>query len=200
MIKAIFFDYGGVLADDRKGEHLYERLAANIGVDLKTAQEILQPLWHEFSRGRMTEAEVWAHVEHESGMHIPVTMRNIWNSWSTMPRFQKMLDFAAELKKEGYIVGILSTTVASTEAEVRAHGGYELFDPVILSCEVGYAKPDPEIYRIAMDRIPGIRPDETIFLDDRPMCLPPAQALGMHTVLVKDSDQAIAATRELLRT
>ena len=85
-----------------------------------------------------------------------------------------------------------------TESDIRAHGGYATFDPVILSCEVGYAKPDPEIYRIAMDRLPGIQPDEVIFLDDRVMCLPPAQALGMRTVLVENPMQAIAATKSLL--
>jgi epoxide hydrolase-like predicted phosphatase len=198
MIKALLFDYGGVIADDSSGERLSENLAANLGLDNQAAWHMIGSLWHQFTRGKITEPEIWARLEKQYQRPIPISKRDIWNTWEKMPYFIEMVDFAKEMKQAGYVVGMISTTVAITAADIRAHGGYDLFDPVVLSCDVGYAKPDPEIYTIAMEHLPGIRPEEVVFLDDREMCLPPAQVLGMHTVLVKNSSEAIAETRKLL--
>lgn len=199
MIKALLFDYGGVIADDSEGKNLYKKLAVNLAISPKVAWEMLHPLWREFSRGRITEAEVWSKLEQQYGKSIPVTKRAIWNSWDKMPCFQDMLGFVAELQNDGYITGIISTTITDTAEDIRAHGGYDLFSPIILSCDVGFAKPDPEIYDIAMERLSGILPEQVIFLDDREMCLAPARALGIQTVLVENPAQAIHDTKELLQ-
>jgi putative hydrolase of the HAD superfamily len=198
MIKALLFDYGGVIANDSAGEKLSENLAANLSIDNQAALNMIGPLWHQFTRGKITEAEIWESLEKQYGQPIPLSKRDIWNSWGKMPYFTEMVDFVRELKRSGYTVGMVSTTVAPTAADIRAHGGYDLFDPVILSCDIGYAKPDRETYMIAMEHLPDVRPDEVIFLDDREMCLPPAAALGIHTVLVKEPNQAIIETRKLL--
>jgi epoxide hydrolase-like predicted phosphatase len=198
MIKALLFDYGGVVADDSEGEKLSEHLATNLGLDNQTTWKMLEPLWRKFTRGKVTEPEIWATLEQQYGQPISVEKRDIWNKWNKMPYFEDILSFVKKLKEDGYVVGMISTTVAITAADIRAHGGYDLFDPVVLSCDVGYAKPDPEIYKLAMQRLPGIRPEEVIFLDDRAVCLPPAQAIGIHTVLVANPAQAIADTNRLL--
>jgi|SRR5581483_9731671 len=198
VIKALFFDYGGVIADDSAGKNLYEQLAANLAISTDAAWKMLSPLWPQLSRGTISESEVWEKLEQRYGRSIALDKRAIWNSWARMPIHEEMLNFANELKQNGYVIGIISTTIESTAEDIRAHGGYAPFDPVILSYEVGYAKPDPEIYRIALERLPGTASNEVIFLDDREMCIPPAQQLGMHTVLVENPLQAIAATRHLL--
>jgi putative hydrolase of the HAD superfamily len=94
---------------------------------------------------------------------------------------------------------LLSNVIPGTEAELRAHGAYDPFDFAILSRHVGYAKPDPEIYRLALDALPGINPEEIVFLDDQEHCLQPAQALGMQTILVQNPAQAIADIHRLLQ-
>jgi epoxide hydrolase-like predicted phosphatase len=198
MIKALLFDYGGVIADDSSGEKLSENLAANLGIDNQTAWSMIGPLWYKFTRGKITEEEIWTHLEEQYGKPIPAPKRDIWNTWEKMPYFTEMVNFVTELKRDGYVIGMISTTVAPTAADIRAHGGYDLFDPLILSCEAGYAKPDPEIYAIALRQLPGVRPEEVIFLDNREMCLPPARALGMHTVRVDTPIEAIAETKKLL--
>jgi epoxide hydrolase-like predicted phosphatase len=199
MVKALFFDYGGVLADDSVGEKLSEHLASNLAIDSQAAWAMLGPLWHAYVRGKISEPDIWVSLGRQYGKPIPPSKRDIWATWQTMPYFPEMVDFVRELKGEGYPIGLLSTTVVTTAKDIRVHGGYDLFDPVILSFEVGYAKPDPEIYTIAMQHLPGIRPEEVIFLDDREKCLVPARALGMRTVLVESPAQAIAATRLLLQ-
>jgi putative hydrolase of the HAD superfamily len=198
MIRALFFDYGGVIADDSAGERLSDKLAANLSIGRDRAWAMLSPLWHQLTRGKITESGVWTSIEAQYGKPITEPQRRIWNIWDTMPRFQDMLAFVAQLKQEGYQTGIISTIIPATADEISAHGGYDLFNPIILSFEVGYAKPDPEIYQIALKRLDGLLPEEVIYLDDREVCLGPARALGMRTVLVETPQQAIADVRRLL--
>ena len=66
-----------------------------------------------------------------------------------------------------------------------------MFDFVLESSKVGVRKPEPEIYRMACERL-GIAPHEAVFLDDLGINLKPAKALGMKTIKVGDPAVAIA--------
>src|SRR5512138_1739769 len=66
-----------------------------------------------------------------------------------------------------------------------------LFDVVVESAVEGLRKPDPRIYRIALERL-GVAPHETVFLDDIGRNLKPARELGMTTIKVDGETQALA--------
>ena len=73
----------------------------------------------------------------------------------------------------------------------------ELFDVIVESSQVGYRKPDPHFYAIALEML-DIEPDEAVFLDDLGINLKPARALGMHTIKVTDPGEALDALAELV--
>ena len=81
---------------------------------------------------------------------------------------------------------------ASAVSEVMA-----LFDVIIESSKAGIRKPNPEIYKIACTEM-GIEPGYAIFLDDLGINLKPAKALGMTTIKVLNSDQAITELEQYL--
>ena len=66
----------------------------------------------------------------------------------------------------------------------------ELFDVIVESSQVGYRKPDPHFYAIALEML-EIAPDEAVFLDDLGINLKPARALGMQTIKVTDPTEAL---------
>jgi putative hydrolase of the HAD superfamily len=66
-----------------------------------------------------------------------------------------------------------------------------LFDGIVESSKVGVRKPDPRFYEMACDLL-EIEPHEAVFLDDLGINLKPARAMGMTTIKVIDPDQAIA--------
>jgi putative hydrolase of the HAD superfamily len=70
-----------------------------------------------------------------------------------------------------------------------------LFEFVLESSKVGVRKPEPAIYLMACERL-GVRPEETVFLDDLGINLKPARALGMATIKVDDPDRALAELEE----
>ncbi|MBM3623272.1 MAG: HAD-IA family hydrolase [Alphaproteobacteria bacterium] len=67
----------------------------------------------------------------------------------------------------------------------------------VISGDVGYRKPSPEIYRIAIGRL-GVPAGDIVFVDDRPHNLQAAQAAGMRTLLFDPG--ATAGTDRTVRT
>jgi putative hydrolase of the HAD superfamily len=76
----------------------------------------------------------------------------------------------------------------------------ELFDVVVDSCHAGVRKPDPRIYRLALDALDA-EPDKAVFLDDHPANVAAAEALGMQGIVVgQDRLAAFDRLDELLGT
>ena len=85
-------------------------------------------------------------------------------------------------------------------ADVRAGGRDEalsLFHQVIESSKVGVRKPDPKFYELACE-LCDVQPQEVVFLDDLGVNLKPAAAMGMTTIKVVDPDDAIAALADVV--
>ena len=66
----------------------------------------------------------------------------------------------------------------------------ELFDGVIESSVEGIRKPNPEIYKLACQRI-SVEPEKCLFIDDLGINLKPAKELGMKTIKVLSEAQAL---------
>jgi len=197
MIKAFLFDYGGVMTAGGGGNELSERLAGNIGVTDDEAWDLLMPVWGEFARGKITEADFWRSIEANFGHPITVEQRNIWNKWHDMKPLPEMVGLVNDLSIRGLEVGLLSTVIPNTACEIKERGGYDIFDFCILSFENGFAKPEPEAYHQALEHLDGVIPPEVVFIDDQEMCLVPARKLGMKTILFKNPTQAIAEIGDL---
>ena len=96
----------------------------------------------------------------------------------------------------GYLTACLTNNVVSTveepnerQREVAAIMGR--FHRVIESSKVGCRKPEPRFYEIACESL-SVSPDECVFLDDLGINLKPAAAMGMRTIKVVDSFDALA--------
>ena len=70
----------------------------------------------------------------------------------------------------------------------RANPVIDELTDVIVSGEVGLAKPDPEIFRYALERF-DLDPDQTVMVDDTQENLTSATRVGLTTVLFTDAEQ-----------
>jgi len=71
------------------------------------------------------------------------------------------------------------------------------FDHVVESSKVGVRKPEPQFYEIACELV-GAAPANCVFLDDLGINLKPAKAMGMTTIKVAGSNEAIQQLEEVL--
>lgn len=60
----------------------------------------------------------------------------------------------------------------------------EHFEEVVISDEAGVAKPDPEIFHIALNKT-GLEPSEVAYVGDSPEDVQGSQAAGVHPVLIR---------------
>jgi putative hydrolase of the HAD superfamily len=80
---------------------------------------------------------------------------------------------------------------------IYERGPVDLFDATVISGDVGMHKPQPEIYRLACERL-GVEPREAVFVDDLRENVTGAEAVGMTGVLHRDSAATIAELERLL--
>ena len=117
----------------------------------------------------------------------------------------EMVNALEKLKKENFTLACLTNNFNSGDKNQSALDDINEertkimnnFDYIIESKELGIRKPDVEFYLKALE-ISGADPKKTIFLDDLGINLKPAKELGMTTIKVLDSDQALKELSNLV--
>jgi putative hydrolase of the HAD superfamily len=208
-IDAVLFDFGGVFTESPFDAA--RTFAESIGVDPQTMLDtVFGPYdrdsdhpWHRLERG---EVDLMAAREHILDLGRARGFdSDVFRVLSALGRSgggarQAFLDRARWLRERG----IKSAIVTNNAKEFRdAWRGMipvtELFDHVIDSSEVGYRKPDPRIYRKALEILGNVPPSRSVFLDDYEGNVAAARALGIHGIVVgPDPTAALAEFDRLL--
>lgn len=107
--------------------------------------------------------------------------------------FDYTVPMIQDLKDKGYKVYYLSNWSAWTYDLLQEAGKFdflELMDGGVFSYDVGYMKPDEEIYKILLNKY-KINPEEAVFFDDREENIEAANKLGIHGVHFPRHDSSI---------
>ena len=110
-------------------------------------------------------------------------------------RLQPALFEAATALRPRYQVALVTNAWTGQRehiAELTGRPVESLFDAYVNSAEVGARKPAPAIFHVALERL-GVQPTEAIFLDDLPVNVAAAAALGIRAILVETPDAALRA-------
>ena len=197
-IQAVIFDVGGVLVRT-EGRHARRRWEERLGLpEFGLGKAVFgSEMSARASIGQASVADVWRHVAtqfrlDEKQMHE--LERDFWSDdWLDTELAQFVRDLRSCCK-----TGILSN--AWPEARQVLTVKFKLADAVdvmILSAEVGCAKPDARIYQIAVERL-DVRFDEAVFVDDMAQNVAAAQALGMGGIQFKSTAQTIVEIKQYL--
>ena len=104
----------------------------------------------------------------------------------TQPADSRMIEIVRRFRNGGGHVGILSNASIEIATLSRQNGTFDPFDFAVVSSEVGLRKPDPEIYRVALEHFnPRLNPQEILYVDDTPRHVTAASALGFNALLTK---------------
>lgn len=195
----MLFDYGGVMNSLPANGNISFRLAEVTGLEKEEAFSLIKDVWTPYSKGVISEREVWSHIENKSKKSIPQSKRGIWNKWQDAMPSAEMLQLIAELKADGYAVGLVSNSFPPTAEDIRKNNGYSMFDFTVISCDVGFVKPEKEIYEIALDKLGKIKPEEVIFIDDQERCIEGARNVGLRVVLAENPAQIKTSIEQIIR-
>lgn len=192
----IYFDWGGVVAND-PGDEFLGLLLKQIGASDTQVQEIFKTYMARFMRGQISEAEYWSELRDHYGFEIHDSISDEFKKWRGLIANQDILSLADEAKAKGLRTAIFSNVIEPTYNVLQQAGYYDRFDEIIASCKVGFAKPQDEIYQLALQRLKATA-SQSIFIDDKQSNLDPAAAMGFTTILAKNPEQIANDVRQLL--
>jgi len=187
MIKAIFFDIGGVVKK-HPAEIRQAAVARRLGIDEEEFVNFWKKHRYTLASGLMKEEEFCRFAEEKFNVSGALKFQMEEDEKSSKTGINTELLELIEKLKNKYILGLISN-VSNIEKEYNEKFGlYKLFDPCILSCDVGFVKPDEEIYRLALEKV-GLKPEKCVVIDDRQNCLVVAEILGFKTIKFENNNK-----------
>lgn len=199
-IRAVIFDLGGVLVrteDQTPRRELAERLGI-------TRQEMYYLVFDSPSARQASLGEISAE-EHMESLRLALDVPP--QEFSTVPGAfwsgdrldMSLVDYIRSLRP-AYKTALLSNAWNDLRGVLTDRWKIaDAFDELIISAEVGIVKPDPRIYRLALQRL-QVSPQEAVFVDDFIENIEGGKAVGLHTIHFRTPQQAIADLSDLLNT
>ena len=193
-IEVLVFDLFGVIIsfdDDLVTARLAQRCA-----DPTDAFAQLHKLTarHDVITGASTLREVHREVVDTHGLTMPYPeFEAAWREpyHEAIPGMARLL----EALSAHYRLVLLSNVDRDYWQVVRAmHPELDCFESLLVSCDLGVAKPDPEIYRYVC-QLTDTGPSQCFFVDDTAPNVDTARALGMHGHVFRNVEGLIAALR-----
>jgi epoxide hydrolase-like predicted phosphatase len=197
MIKAVFFDLGGVIV---RTEYQAPRqhLAENLGMEYEDLEKLVfaGPSGQQASVGEISTEEHWAQVTKRLRRPASETqsIRDAFFAGDVVDR--ELIDYIRSLRPK-YKTGLISNAWPDLRDYIVKQKFDDAFDTMVISAEVGVMKPEAKIYQIALDQA-GVSPNETIFVDDFIENIEGCEELGMHGIHFRNPEQAIEDLKKLL--
>jgi len=195
MIKAVLFDFGGVLTQGGKPDGIAQSIAKLSGVPVESIQ--MQDLHAQLIRGLMTDEAFFAELNRRYPSPTPLSVDTFNAVSDIFVRSQLVFDLATRLRAAGITTGIFSNAYDFTAERLRAEGCYQDFSPVLLSYQEHMAKPDRAFFELALTRL-GLPGSDVLFIDDQERFRPVAEDAGMHFITAVSPDQIVQDVERII--
>ena len=209
MIKAVFWDFGGVITSSPFEAFNKFEIENNLPSDFLRQVNSTNPndnAWAKLERSEVNLEEFDLLFEEESN-----NLGHAVKGKEVIALLQGQIrpDMVKALQKirGNFIQACLTNNIRSLKEEAFEEGNVsvsgkhdvimDLFDFVIESSKVNLRKPDPAFYKMACEKA-SIEPSEAVFLDDLGINLKPAKNLGMETIKVINSRDALQELQKLI--
>ena len=184
MIKAIIFDIGGVNIFDNPMNFL-TKLEKKAGM---SKEEIYSNTWETeewtilYNKGLLTDKQLLEELEKRGKVKKEVLTTIMKNARKEILKLiPGTIQIVKELKKRYKVYALSNVDRSSVEYEEKEFSIYKIFDGVVLSCDVGMVKPEPEIYKFVLKKF-NLKPEECIFIDNRKDNVEGAEKVGIKSI------------------
>jgi putative hydrolase of the HAD superfamily len=189
-IRAVLFDFGGVLATEGFRKRLAD-LARQQGLDPQAVHQAAADAIYEsgYILGKGTAADFWRILRAKTGLagDAPSLFDAIAARFHLRPR---MFALVRALRAQGYITAILSDQSDWLDRLDAQLNFFPSFDKVYNSFHLGKGKRDPSIFDdVARDL--GLVPHAIVFVDDDPGNVERARSRGIKAMLFQNEDQCM---------
>lgn len=182
-IKVVFMDVGGVLLSNGWDHVRRQKAAKYFDFDYEEMNNLHNFIYNVFEIGSISLDEYLETVV----FYCP---RNFTKfdfkefMFAQSEEQAEMLTWLKSFKKQINlpVFAINNESKELNDYRIKTFGLHEIFDGFFSSCNLGMRKPDPRIFQKALE-IAQVKPEESIYFDDRPMLVNAAKKLGMNAIL-----------------
>lgn len=196
-IKAVFFDLGGVIVRT-EFQAPRQQLAERLGMEYEDLSKIVfdSDSGIQATRGEITAADHWLSVLKRlkrPASEAPL-IREEFFAGDIVDR--TLLDYIRSLRGK-HKTGLISNAWSDLRDFVVREKFDDAFDRMIISSEVGEAKPGPKIFQIALEQF-EVKPREAVFVDDFLVNVEGAERVGMKAIHFQDAESTLRQLKQLL--
>jgi putative hydrolase of the HAD superfamily len=193
-ITTLFLDIGGVLLTNGWDRGIRTVASEKFGLDYAEMDERHHLTFDTYEEGKLSLDEYLNRVVFYQERSFSREEFKAFMYAQSQP-FPEMIELMRGLKTQH---GLQVAAVSNEGRELTVYRVQQFqlgtfIDFFISSCFVHYRKPDADLYHIALD-IAQVRPEQVVYIDDRPMFVEVAQGLGIKGVIHTGLD----ATRKTL--
>lgn len=178
-------DHGGDPLDIEAQTELMRRMTAPVG-QVVQLEDAYRHAWENRDLDPLLHRKVYLEVLRRSGVSRVEQAKALYHRLIDPAEWTPYPDTEAAMKAlagRGVRVGVLSNIAFDIRPAFRARGLDRYVDAFVLSFEEGVIKPDPAIFRVALDRL-GAAAEETLMIGDSEQADGGAKALGCAFALV----------------
>lgn len=197
-IEAVFWDLGGVLVrtEDRTARERWEQ---RLGMEPRQLDRFIfaGDMGHKAALGEVSGEEVWEWARQELGLSPEEGQQLTREFWQGDDLDFELVAYIRGLKAQ-FQTGLISNAWLELREQLVRHWRIDdAFDDLVISAEVGLAKPDSAIYKLALDRL-EVGAEQAVFIDDFETNIAAATEVGMHAVLFRSRSQALSEVDRLI--
>lgn len=198
-IRAVFFDLGGVIVRTEY-QAPRQQLAERLGMEYDDLSKIVfdSETGLQASLGAITALQHWESVMKrlKRPYEEMTAIRDEFFAGDIVDR--DILQFLRSLHGK-YVTGLISNAWSDLRDYLVREKMDDAFDHIIISAEVGVAKPEPKIFKIALEKA-GVKPNEAVFVDDFYANIEGCEKVGMKGIHFKDAQTTLEQLKLLLST
>ena len=186
-IQHVIFDLGGVVVDWNP-DAIVRVVFNDLKLQDRVKQTIFQhPDWLEMDRGTLMEAEAIPRFVRRAGITRELVVALLRMAGRMLLPKPDTLDLIQELHEKNISLYCLSNVPSDRFAYLkRRYDFWDVFVGAVISGDLGMVKPDKEIYEYLFHTY-ELEPSACVFLDDAPINIEGARAVGMHGIVFTDA-------------
>ena len=196
-ITCVFLDIGGVLLSDGWDVHSRARAAAHFHLDLAELEIRHARAFDTYELGKLTFDDYLGHlVFYQKRSFSQAKFRDFM--FSRSEPYPEMIELFAQLKvRHGLKVIVVSNEVRELNTHrIEKFKLGRFVDTFLTSCYVHLRKPDPDIFRLALD-VAQVPIEQIVFVENTAMFVQIAEGLGIRSILHTDYETARGKLAEL---
>jgi len=198
MIKAVLFDFDGVLTLDATGsQSICNYICKETGLEKDLFKKEYKKYNNALLYGNSTHEEIWEELC--AAINKDITMEILYDSFINTPLNNDMLLLAKGIKNKNYITGMVTDNKKDRmNSIVEYHNLAKLFDSIIVSADIGSGKEEVKIFLETMKSL-NVTAEECIFIDNQEKNLIVPKELGMNVIYYSHEEKNTAKLVTQLR-